>query len=365
MNSHHNLFMHRCLQLAASGFGMVAPNPMVGAVVVFENSIIGEGWHRHFGGPHAEVNAIHAVHNPEVLAQSTLYVSLEPCSHHGKTPPCADLIIQHKIPRVVVACLDPNPLVAGRGLERLRNAGVEVIEGVLTDEAEFLNRRFLTFHQHKRSYVLLKWAETADGFVDLNSGAEGPLKITSAAMDTLVHHWRANEMAIMVGKNTVLRDNPSLTVRHVKGPDPIRVVIDARLEVPRDAKVFASNAKVIVINTLKNATEGHVEFVQVPETSPQAILQVLFERHVLSVIIEGGPALQRSFIECGLWDEARKLVGPMRVGHGIAAPMLPGSANYSVEVMPDVWHTYFHPKVGFAQRSKLSSRAMAASFLAR
>lgn len=357
--------MYRCLQLAANGLGAVAPNPMVGAVVVLNDRVIGEGWHMNHGGPHAEVNAINSVADKSLLPKSTLYVSLEPCSHFGKTPPCADLIIENKIPRVVVACLDPNPVVAGKGIEQLRKAGVEVLVGVLSDEAEFLNRRFFTFHQQKRPYVLLKWAETADGFVDGNASLEGPLKITSAAIDVLVHNWRASEPAIVVGKNTVLNDNPSLTVRHVEGPNPTRVVIDARLELPSTSKVFDNNDKVIIINTLKNEIIGQFEFVRVLETTPNAILQTLFERNIQSVIVEGGPTLQRSFIEQGLWDEARRLVGPMRVGGGLSAPVLTGSPHYSVEVQPDQWHTYYHPRVDFAYRSKLSSRAMAASFLAR
>jgi diaminohydroxyphosphoribosylaminopyrimidine deaminase/5-amino-6-(5-phosphoribosylamino)uracil reductase len=328
------LYMQRCLQLAAHAQGAVAPNPMVGAVVVHQGRIVGEGWHRQLGGPHAEVHAINAVQDRSVLKDSTLYVSLEPCSHHGRTPPCADLIVQHAIPRVVVACRDPNPLVAGQGIQRLRHAGVEVIEDVLRDEALRLNRRFITFHTQQRPYVVLKWAQTADGFVDsLRTQGQPPLKITGPATDVLMHRRRSHEMAIMVGSGTALADDPALTVRHVQGRQPLRVLIDGRLRVPPTAKLLSDGVPTLIINLHRQATEGTVRYAQVDAISPQNILKVLFAHGGQSVLIEGGPTLQGAFIAAGLWDEAVRITSSTAIRNGLPAPLLHGllSERFSAE----------------------------------
>lgn len=340
----HSPYIHRCLQLAARAEGEVAPNPMVGAVVVHDGRIIGEGWHRAYGGPHAEVNAINAVADKSLLAQSTLYVSLEPCSHHGKTPPCADLILHHRIPRVVAACTDPDPLVAGQGIERLRRAGVDVEVGVMEAEARWLNRRFITFHTEQRPYVVLKWAQTADGFVDAGRGKHStPLKITGPATDVLMHRRRSHEMAIMVGSGTALADDPALTVRHVQGRQPLRVLIDGSLRVPPSARLLTDGIATLIINLRKEGTEGAVTYAKVTSIDPKEILAVLFERGIRSVLIEGGPTLQSAFIASGLWDEAIRITNKALVGRGLVAPLLHGILTERLEAGGDVIEQLRHP----------------------
>lgn len=332
----HPLYIQRCLQLARMAEGAVAPNPMVGAVIVHNGRIIGEGWHRAYGGPHAEVEAINAVQDKALLCEATLYVSLEPCSHHGKTPPCADLILHHRIPRVVVGCNDPNPLVAGQGIAKLRAAGVEVLEDVLRDEAIDLNRRFITFHSLSRPYVSLKWAQTADGFVDAERGpGSTPLKITGPATDVLMHRTRSHEMAIMVGSGTALADDPALTVRHVQGRQPLRVLIDGQLRVPPSARLLSDGIATLIINLRKDETEGAVSYTKVRSIDPEEILNVLFGRGIQSVLIEGGPTLQCAFIASGLWDEAIRITSPTAIGKGVAAPLVRAMERECIEVGGD------------------------------
>lgn len=311
--------MQRCLELAMLGAGTTAPNPMVGSVIVYNDEIIGEGFTSPYGGSHAEVNAINSVENQSLLPKSTIYVSLEPCAHFGKTPPCSDLIISKKIKRVVVACLDPFAKVNGLGIKRLIESGDEVKLGVLEKEALELNRRFMTFHQQKRPYIILKWAETADGFVDgyRNDASEPALKITCEASNILVHKWRSEEAAIMAGKNTAILDNPSLTTRKYSGKNPVRILIDSNLETPQTTAIFNKDSKTIVFS---KSDKNNPDSIAVSDTrNLSLILDELYKRDIQSVIIEGGPTLHGSFYEAGLWDEIRRFVSPTEIENGVRA----------------------------------------------
>lgn len=314
-------YMQRCLELALLGAGTTAPNPMVGSVIVHNDKIIGEGFTSPYGGNHAEVNAINSVEDQSLLPKSTIYVSLEPCAHYGKTPPCSDLIISKKIKRVVVACLDPFAKVNGLGIKRLMESGAEVKLGVLEKEATELNRRFMTFHQEKRPYIILKWAETADGFVDnTRTDANAPaLKVTGQASNILVHKWRSEEAAIMVGKNTAILDDPSLTTRKYEGRNPVRILIDSNLETPLTAKIFNEDSKTIVFSKSEMRNEKFETLTVTDTRDLSQILSELYERDIQSVIVEGGPTLHRSFYEADLWDEIRRFVSPMKIGNGIPA----------------------------------------------
>lgn len=316
--------MQRCLDLAAKGIGHVAPNPMVGCVIVYEDRIIGEGYHQQYGGPHAEVNAINSVVDESLLQHCTLYVNLEPCSHYGKTPPCANLIVTKKIPRVIIGSYDPNPLVAGKGIQLLRENGVEVITEVLKDESDFLNRRFFTFHTKKRPYIILKWAQSADGFIAPDGNK--PYWLTNDVSKKLVHQWRAEEPGIMVGHNTVLTDNPQLTVRHTNGKNPTRITLDRNLRLPSTMRIFDAAAPTLVFNQKENSATGNRENIQLDFTAdviPQ-ILTALHNRNLLSVMLEGGASLLESFIAAGCWDEARIFYTPAQLGNGLQAPALTG-----------------------------------------
>ena len=325
----HKAFIQRCFELARNGNGNVAPNPMVGSVIVLENRIIGEGYHQKFGGAHAEVNAINSVKDKDLLQQSTLYVNLEPCSHYGKTPPCSDLIIQYGIPRVVISNVDPNEQVKGKGVGKLEWAGVDLITGILEEEGEILNRRFFTFHRKSRPYIILKWAQTADGFIDVirnpsNSGQ--PNWITNEQARMLVHKWRSEEQSIMVGTNTAVLDNPNLNVRGWYGKNPVRLVIDRNLRLPRSLNLFNGIVPTLVF-TQQNAETYKVngtEFITLNFDAYLAenICKELYKRDINSVIIEGGARLLKTFIEAGLWDEARIFTGNIKFSEGIKAPGL-------------------------------------------
>ena len=334
MHSHEH-FMRRCLQLAAQGIRHVAPNPMVGAVVVHDGRIIGEGYHQRFGEGHAEVNAIASVRERELLPESTIYVSLEPCSFHGKTPPCADLLVKHRLKRVVVACLDPNPKVAGNGNKRLEAAGIEVISGVLEEEAKFLNRRFFTYHQQKRPYVILKWAQTLDGYIDRLREGNTPIGInwiTAKPAQRLVHQWRAEEQAILVGYQTVVNDNPSLTVRHVDGLNPTRIVLDREGKLDSSAHVFDGAAPTLhLVDKGKDSAQG-LDF---SGDWINDLWHRCMEEELQSIIIEGGARTLQHFIEAGAWDEARVLVGDTTFGQGLAAPTLSCEAISTERIGPD------------------------------
>ncbi|ADQ79514.1 diaminohydroxyphosphoribosylaminopyrimidine deaminase; 5-amino-6-(5-phosphoribosylamino)uracil reductase [Paludibacter propionicigenes WB4] len=320
------LYMHRCLQLAELGVGYVAPNPMVGAVLVCNDKIIGEGYHHRYGEAHAEPNAINSVKEVELLGQSTLYVSLEPCSHYGKTPPCADLIVSSGIPRVVIGTLDPNPKVAGKGVAKLRNAGVEVIVGVLEEECRELNKRFFIFQEQRRPYVLLKWAQTRDGFMDRvrTDVSEPPLQISNNITRQLTHKMRAENQSILVGANTVLLDNPSLTVRNWSGRSPVRIAIDRQRRIPDNFNLLDGSLQTIVFTEKDVENRPRIEFVKInfDSNSVETILTELYKRNIHSVLVEGGPTILNSFIDAGCWDEANIEIAPVRINEGVAAPFL-------------------------------------------
>ncbi|HAC22572.1 MAG TPA: bifunctional diaminohydroxyphosphoribosylaminopyrimidine deaminase/5-amino-6-(5-phosphoribosylamino)uracil reductase RibD, partial [Porphyromonadaceae bacterium] len=309
-------YMRRCITLARNGAGFVSPNPMVGAVVVCDNKIIGEGYHAKCGEAHAEVNAIASVRDKELLKRSTIYVSLEPCSHHGKTPPCAELIIKMQIPRVVVGSKDPFPQVAGRGIAMLRAAGIDVVEGVLKNECDELNKTFMHCHTANRPFVLLKWAQTADGYMDYKRTSEDkkkPLILSNEESRRVVHKLRSQVDAIMVGTTTALLDNPSLSVRYWSGRNPVRIVLDQNLELPKDLHLFDGSITTLVINELKNDKEGTgLEYIRMDFSSNllSQILSELQRRKIESLMVEGGCILLQSFIDEQLWDEARVEYAP-------------------------------------------------------
>jgi diaminohydroxyphosphoribosylaminopyrimidine deaminase/5-amino-6-(5-phosphoribosylamino)uracil reductase len=317
--------MKFALQLAEKGRGKVAPNPMVGCVIVCNDKIIAEGYHQQYGGPHAEVNAINSLPADFDFSDCTLYVNLEPCSHYGKTPPCSDLIIAKKFKRVVVGNLDTNPLVAGRGIQKLKDAGIEVSSGVINSEARELNKRFFWFHEKKQPYVILKWAETKDGFISrepLPANKEDNW-ITSAESKKLVHQWRAEEQAIMVGTNTVIVDDPELTTRLVDGNNPVRIIIDKDLKLPRTLKVFSTSGKVIVVTDKNVEDENNITYCKInfDKDFITSLLNALFELSIQSIIIEGGSKLLNSFIDSVNWNEARIFVGEKEFKKGIKAPV--------------------------------------------
>lgn len=316
--------MQRAINLARNGAGHVSPNPMVGCVIVHQDEIIGEGWHRKYGEAHAEVNAINAVKNQDLLKESTIYVTLEPCSHFGKTPPCADLLVEKQVKRVIIATTDPNPKVAGNGIKRLTDADVEVQTGILQEDAVKLNRRFFTAFTKNRPYVILKWAQTKDGFIarkDFSSKW-----ISNSYSRQLVHKWRAEEDAILVGSNTAVHDNPSLTVREWHGKDPLRIVIDRHLKLSQSLLLFTDGRKTICYNLLKSGQEGPVTYQQVEgATILQDILKDLSERGVQSLIVEGGAAVINAFIDEDLWDEARIFISKNTFKEGVAAPLVQGN----------------------------------------
>jgi diaminohydroxyphosphoribosylaminopyrimidine deaminase / 5-amino-6-(5-phosphoribosylamino)uracil reductase len=327
-----DLFMQRCIELARNGLGYVAPNPLVGSVIVYNNSIIGEGYHRKYGEAHAEVNAVQSVLNKQLLAESTLYVNLEPCCHHGKTPPCTDLIIKHKIPRVVVGAVDPFGVVAGKGITKLRNHGVEVKVGVLKQHSMRLNKRFFTFHQKKRPYIILKWAQTADSFIDAERLPGAPAKptwITSEKLRMLVHKWRTEEQAIMVGTITALKDNPQLNIRdwYCSNEQPVRIVLDENLTLSEKLHLFDNSQKTLVFNQKVQKQEGMLYWIKSDFGKTnllEVILEELTHHNIQSVIIEGGLKLLTAFINKGLWDEARIFQGSKFFEKGLKAPTLPG-----------------------------------------
>lgn len=341
----HEKFMKRCLELANHGLGLVYPNPMVGAVVVYKNRIIGEGWHQKAGLPHAEVNAISAVEDKSLLRESTIYVNLEPCSHHGRTPPCADLIINNGIPKVVVGSLDPNPVVSGRGLQKLENNGVEVIHGVLKYECEALNKRFYTFHKEKRPYVILKWAQSKDGFIfpageNIKKGS--PVWITNEFSRQKVHQWRTEEASILVGRKTVAQDNPKLNSRDFRGNPLYRIIIDAELRLKGDLNVFDGSCPTLVFNSIRQEIENRIEFCKLDfeQEVVKQILEVLYDKGIQSLIVEGGSVTLNSFIKSGLWDEARVFEGHFVFYQGIKAPDFKGKLQEESEIENDKLYRY-------------------------
>ncbi|MCF7568171.1 bifunctional diaminohydroxyphosphoribosylaminopyrimidine deaminase/5-amino-6-(5-phosphoribosylamino)uracil reductase RibD [Sabulilitoribacter arenilitoris] len=316
--SNHETYIKRCLEIAKNGLGFTRPNPMVGSVIVYKNKIIGEGYTSKYGGNHAEVNAINSVLNKSLLKEATLYVTLEPCSHFGKTPPCSDLIIKHQIPNVVIGCVDYNKKVAGKGIEKLKNAGCNVTVGVLEDDCKNHHKRFFTFHNKKRPYIILKWAETADGFIAPKTKNElKPVWITNKFSRQLVHKWRTEEQAILVGTNTVIKDNPSLTVRDWTGLNPIRVVIDKDNKLTKKYAVFNDEAETVVIS------KGNIDF---NDHIAKQICDILFKKNINSIIIEGGTKTLQTFIDENLWDEARVFTGSTLFKNGVKAPKFSGNS---------------------------------------
>ena len=315
--------MQRALELAAFGRGRVSPNPMVGCVIVYQDKIIGEGWHQQYGGPHAEVNAVNTVEDQDLLRESTIYVSLEPCSHFGKTPPCADLLIEKQVKKVIVCNVDLNPWVAGKGIEKLGKAGIEVQSGILEQEGLELNRRFFTNIEKKRPYIILKWAETADGFIareDFDSKW-----ISNALSRKLVHKWRAEEDAVLVGTNTVHYDDPRLNVRDWQGKNPLRLFIDRNLRLSHTLHVFDKSQPTICYNLLKAEEQDGFCYVKLNnENFLGQMMQDLYKRTVQSVMVEGGAYLLNELIRQGFWDEARIFKSDVTFLQGIQAPAHPG-----------------------------------------
>lgn len=317
-------YMRRCIQLAQNGFCNAAPNPMVGAVIVCDGKIIGEGYHVRCGEAHAEVNAIRSVKDTSLLKRSTIYVSLEPCSHYGKTPPCADLIIEKQIPRIVIGCQDPFAKVAGRGIQKLKDAGREVLVGILEDECHHLIRRFITFHTQQRPYITLKWAESADSFIDLYRTGGSPVILSSPLTSMLVHKKRAEHAAILVGTHTAELDNPSLTVHNWYGHSPVRLVLDRELHLSPTLHLFDGSVPTVVFTAHPHTALPNVEYIPVDyqqDVLPQ-IMQILYERGLQSLLVEGGSILLQSFIDAGLWDETFVEESPMQLASGVKAPKM-------------------------------------------
>ncbi|MGB1209980.1 MAG: bifunctional diaminohydroxyphosphoribosylaminopyrimidine deaminase/5-amino-6-(5-phosphoribosylamino)uracil reductase RibD [Lacinutrix venerupis] len=317
--------MHRAIQIAKNGLGKTRPNPMVGAVIVYNNKIISEGFTSKYGGNHAEVNAINAVKDKSLLQQSTLYVTLEPCSHYGKTPPCSDLIIHYKIPNVVIGCVDDNPEVAGKGIKKLIDSGCKVTVGVLESKCKAHHKRFFTFHNKQRPYIILKWAETNNGFIaPATKNEQKPIWITNKTSRQLVHKWRAEEQAILVGTNTVVKDNPTLTVRDWTGENPIRVVLDKNNLLSKAYNIFNTEAETLIIK----------------EHSLKETCQYLYKKNINSIIIEGGAKTLQLFIDKQLWDEARVFKGALEFKEGVKAPVFSGNLISEQTIFNDVLKIY-------------------------
>lgn len=334
--------MRRALDLASRGLGRVAPNPMVGCVIVCNSQIIAEGYHEQYGSAHAEPNAIKKV-SDELLKESTLYVTLEPCSHFGKTPPCADLIISKGIKKVVVGNLDSNPLVSGKGIQKLKEAGIEVEYGVLDKECRILNKRFFTFHEKKRPYVILKWAQTQDGFI-----SHWPLPeikednwITGKESKALVHQWRSQEQAILIGYNTLINDNPFLTTRLTNGKNPIRLVLTRTIDLQTDLNVFNADAKTIIFNPVKDDIKNNIEFVKIDwNKKAQEILNYCFKNNISSIIVEGGTNTIYNFMNINAWDEAKVFVNlTKKFEHGVTAPEINFNHTSPINVGNDLLYT--------------------------
>jgi diaminohydroxyphosphoribosylaminopyrimidine deaminase/5-amino-6-(5-phosphoribosylamino)uracil reductase len=337
----HEKYIKRCIELAKNGFGTTYPNPMVGSVIVYEDKIIGEGWHKKTGEPHAEVNAVRSVKNKSLLKKATIYVSLEPCSHFGKTPPCCDLIIANEIPNVVIGTIDPNEKVAGNGIKKLMAAGINVTVGILEKECHELNKRFFTFHNKKRPYIILKWAESQDGFLAPEKQVDqerAPIWITNQYSRQLVHKWRSEEQAILLGTQTVIDDNPKLNVRDWSGNNPVRVILDQNNRISKESFIFDESVKTIVftkfesILSTENTTFEVIDFNQ--NIIPQ-ILGVLYQNHIQSIIIEGGLKTLQVFIDQEIWDEARVFIGKTTFNKGTKAPTLQKKTTTKTHIQND------------------------------
>ena len=327
--------MNRCLELAFKGLKDVSPNPMVGSVIVYQGEIIGEGYHKQYGTEHAEVNAIASVKDKSLLKNSTLYVNLEPCAHFGKTPPCSNLIIEHEIPKVVIGCVDPFSDVNGKGIIKMEKAGIKVSVGVLEKESRELNKRFFTFHEKKRPYIILKWAESKDGFI-APKNQTAPFWMTSKDSKKLVHQFRAEEDAVLVGRITAEKDNPSLTVREIEGENPTRIVIDKDLKLSKELNLFNNEAKTVIFNTLQTKEIDSNYYVKVVFNNLiESVLEESYKQKIQSLIIEGGAKTLQSFIDEKLWDEARIFTANTILVEGIKAPALDGEITSEEEIEGD------------------------------
>ncbi len=345
----HEIYMYRCIELAKQALGSVAPNPMVGALVVHKNNIIGEGFHKGFGYAHAEADAIESVRDKSLLKKSELYVNLEPCSHQGKTPACTGLILKHKIPKVFIGTPDPNSLVAGKGIHVLKNNGVDISAGMIEHSCIELNKRYFMHHIHNRPFVILKWAQTADGFIDVirKSGQPvGPNWISNESSRILVHKWRSEEQAIMVGTNTVKSDDPMLNTREWHGNNPLRIILDRYLELTKNYKIFKSEIKTLIINEKRSYQEKNFEYIRLEfnEKLLQEIMHELFIRNIQSVIIEGGKMLIDSFLKANLWDEARIITGNKVFRQGVHAPVIRSTAVFTETIRDDQLTIYKNDK---------------------
>jgi len=320
------MYMQRCIELANLGKGHVQPNPMVGCVIVHNGRIIGEGYHQKYGGPHAEVNAIASVKNQDLLTSSTLYVNLEPCSHYGKTPPCVDLILEKQIPQVVIGIADPHEKVAGKSITKLNDVGVQVTTDILPDKCHQLNKRFITYHRQKRPFVVLKWAQSRDGFIDIERDPDAPTAptwISNEISRTLVHKWRTEEQAIMVGTNTALKDNPSLNIRDWHGPQPLRIVLDRNLRLPGNLAIMDGKHPTWVFNEKKDNQVGNITYRKISFENPAPeMIQALYNQGFISLLVEGGRRLLQSFVDTGIWDEARVFIGDRLFHKGVKAPKI-------------------------------------------
>lgn len=336
------MWMARALQLARLGAGTVSPNPMVGCVIVHNGQIIGEGWHKKYGEAHAEVNAVNSVMDKSLLTEADVYVTLEPCSHFGKTPPCADLLVKHAVKRVIICNVDSNPLVGGKGIAKLQAAGIAVETGILAEQGRALNKRFFTFIEKQRPYIILKWAETADGFIAKENFEA--VQISNALSRRVVHKMRSEEDAIMIGTNTARYDNPSLNTRFWTGKNPLRIVIDKDLSLDKSLHIFDGSQPTICYNLLVNKEENNVFFVKIEQEKDflSTIIQDLTQRKVQSLIVEGGSKLLQSFIDANLWDEAIVLQSKKILERGIAAPQIKGVASVSENLGSDNILTLYH-----------------------
>ena len=340
----HQLYMQRCIQLAGLAAGHTAPNPMVGSVLVYENRIIGEGYHRQYGQAHAEVNCINSVKQEDkhLIEKSVIYVSLEPCAHFGKTPPCADLIIKNNIPTVVVGCRDPFEQVDGKGIEKLKNAGIEVIAGILENECKELNKRFFTFHAQKRPYIILKWAQSKNQKIANEDFSR--VIISNPYTNRLVHKWRSEEAGILIGTNTALQDNPFLNTRNWAGPDPVRLIVDLSLRLPSTLKIFDKKQKTVIFNTIQYEDLGNLLYYKIDKevSVVSSVLKACFDLQIQSILVEGGTRLLQSFIDEKLWDEARVIENnELIIDNGLNAPVLSNHYSISSEsVLTDVISYY-------------------------
>jgi diaminohydroxyphosphoribosylaminopyrimidine deaminase / 5-amino-6-(5-phosphoribosylamino)uracil reductase len=340
--------MLRCMKLGSNALGSAAPNPMVGSVIVHEDKIIGEGYTSPYGGPHAEVNAVVAVADKALLKESTLYVSLEPCSHYGQTPPCTDMIINYQIPRVVIGLVDPNKKVNGSGIKKLKESGCEVITGILEKECREHHKRFLTYHEKQRPYIILKWAETQDGYIapapHKRQGPEVPFWISGVSSRQLVHQWRSQEQAILAGTTTILQDNPVLTTRYHSGKSPVRVVPDRDLRIPENWHVMDGGAETLVLTEVSDSSKyrGGISYnlIDFSDEFPSQVLESLYRRQLTSLIVEGGLQTLTSFIKSGLWDEARVFIAVQTLGEGIRAPDISGRMTFRGNVGEDQLHIF-------------------------